>query len=183
MELVTLIGITVAAALVIILVGALVNYMSSLVKSAYQIKVELRNDLETALNDMREDIDKRSKWLKRDLVEETTKVKDSLEMGNGRKLDELRETLTALASEAREAGRAEVAALIEEMHALEARLRAMEQETEARKNMARRVREKADSSPTESPAKGATPPPNPATPPPAAPVSGAPPPPGSVTTI
>ncbi|MCF8479008.1 MAG: hypothetical protein K9H25_01120 [Rhodospirillum sp.] len=144
MELVTLIGITVAIALVIILVGALVNYMSSLVKSAYQIKVELRNDMETALKDMQSDIDKRAKWLKRDMVEETNKVREGMETANAKKIEEIKVTLTAIASEAREAGRADMTALAEGVAALVVRVEILEQEGKARKDMARRVRDKKE---------------------------------------
>jgi cell division protein FtsX len=144
MELVTLIGITVALALVLILVGAMVNYMSSLVKSAYQIKVELRNELESSLKDMAVDIDRRAKGLKRDLVEEANKVREGLETANRNRFEELKSNLIALTNEAQEAQSKEMNSVVEGITILAARLAVLEQESEARKDMARRAREKKE---------------------------------------
>ncbi len=141
MQLVTLIGITVAIALVIVLMGALVNYMSSLVKNAYQIKVELRNDMETALKAIQDDVEKRGKWLKRDMVEETGRIKDALESMNETRFGELREGLKEMVAEVQTAHAAQTQVLTGRIAELEGRIAELEQETATRRDIARRVRE------------------------------------------
>ena len=96
--------------------GFLVHYVASLAKSAYQIKIELRSDLEEGLRRLEEEMDKKSRWVKRDLIEEFEKIRVALQTDNtrrfsdhtevvGRKLAELE---TALRTE-----RTEVMALMD----------------------------------------------------------------------
>jgi hypothetical protein len=67
-------------ALVGVFAVALIVYLSSLVKSAYQIKVEMRNDLEEGLRRADDELNKRSRWIKRELLEEIEKIKGGLQI-------------------------------------------------------------------------------------------------------
>jgi hypothetical protein len=66
-------------ALIGVFAVALIVYLSSLVKSAYQIKIEMRNDLEEGLKRADEELNKRSRWIKRELLEEIEKIKGGLQ--------------------------------------------------------------------------------------------------------
>ncbi|HVI51271.1 MAG TPA: hypothetical protein VM661_08695 [Candidatus Sulfotelmatobacter sp.] len=79
--------------LLLVIGGALVLYMGSLVKNAYQLKVEIQNDLEAGLKRVEEESEKKTRWIKRDLVEEIDKMKTALSTDNQRKLGELTDSL------------------------------------------------------------------------------------------
>ncbi|MDO8606830.1 MAG: hypothetical protein Q7R40_09870 [Phaeospirillum sp.] len=80
-----------AAGVVLIVGGGLVMYMAGLVKSAYELKVQINADIDERLGKMTEDLDKKSRWIKRDLLEEIEKIKAALESDNARKFQELGE--------------------------------------------------------------------------------------------
>lgn len=67
-------------ALIGVFAVALIVYLSSLVKSAYQIKVEMRNDLEEGLKRADEELNKRSRWIKRELLEEIERIKSGMQL-------------------------------------------------------------------------------------------------------
>ncbi|MGB0695629.1 MAG: hypothetical protein ACPGOY_08265 [Rhodospirillaceae bacterium] len=149
MDLFTLILITVGLAITIMLVGALVSYMSSLVKSAYQIRVELRNDMDGNFKQIGEDLEKRSKWLKRDMVEELGRVKDTLTTLNEQKFVEMRKSMLETFEEGRKADSEERRALFDRVTALEERLALLEKERNTRVEMARKVRDAGSKPPDE----------------------------------
>ena len=66
-------------ALIGVFAVALIVYLSSLVKSAYQIKIEMRNDLEEGLKRADEELNKRSRWIKRELLEEIERIKGGMQ--------------------------------------------------------------------------------------------------------
>jgi len=66
-------------ALIGVFAVALIVYLSSLVKSAYQIKVEMRSDLEEGLKRADEELNKRSRWIKRELLEEIERIKTGMQ--------------------------------------------------------------------------------------------------------
>lgn len=66
-------------ALIGVFAVALIVYLSSLVKSAYQIKIEMRNDLEEGLRRADEELNKRSRWIKRELIDEIEKIKGGMQ--------------------------------------------------------------------------------------------------------
>ncbi|MBF0353804.1 MAG: hypothetical protein HQL43_01015 [Alphaproteobacteria bacterium] len=66
-------------ALIGVFAVALIVYLSSLVKSAYQIKIEMRNDLEEGLKRADEELNKRSRWIKRELLEEIERIKSNMQ--------------------------------------------------------------------------------------------------------
>ncbi|SEH37503.1 hypothetical protein SAMN04244559_01977 [Magnetospirillum fulvum] len=89
MSMSSVIIVSLAAAVILVIGGGLVMYMSSLVKNAYELKVQISADIDARLGKMAEDLDKKSRWIKRDLIEEIEKIKVALETENGRKFEAL----------------------------------------------------------------------------------------------
>ncbi len=65
-------------AMVGVFAAALIFYLSSLVKSAYHIKIEMRNDLDEGLKRIDEELNKRSRWIKREILEDVEKIKTAV---------------------------------------------------------------------------------------------------------
>jgi hypothetical protein len=93
MGLSTILIITLAAGVVLVVGGGLVMYMANLVKSAYEIKVQINSDVDERLTKMGDDLDKKSKWIKRDLLEELDKIKSALYTENATKIQGLTDPL------------------------------------------------------------------------------------------
>lgn len=91
----TVLIISLAAGVILIVGGGLMMYMGNLVKSAYEIKVQINTDVDDRLTKMAEDLDKKSRWIKRDLLEEIEKIKAAVQSDNARKLEELAGPLVA----------------------------------------------------------------------------------------
>lgn len=91
----TVLIISLAAGVILIVGGGLMMYMANLVKSAYEIKVQINTDVEERLTKMGEDLDKKSRWIKRDLLEEIEKIKAALQTDNARKIEEMTGPLLA----------------------------------------------------------------------------------------
>lgn len=91
----TVLIISLAAGVILIVGGGLMMYMGNLVKSAYDIKVQINTDVEDRLTKMAEDLDKKSRWIKRDLLEEIDKIKVALQTDNARKVDDMMAPLMA----------------------------------------------------------------------------------------
>lgn len=66
-------------ALIGVFAVALIVYLSSLVKSAYQIKIEMRSDLEEGLRRADDELNKRSRWIKRELIDEIEKIRGGMQ--------------------------------------------------------------------------------------------------------
>jgi len=86
--------ISLAAAVILVIGGGFVMYMANLVKSAYELKVQIGADIDSRLGKMAEDLDKKSRWIKRDLIEEIEKIKIAVETENARKFEMLALPLT-----------------------------------------------------------------------------------------
>ncbi|KAF0138957.1 MAG: hypothetical protein FD153_1058 [Rhodospirillaceae bacterium] len=71
----------------------MVAYVSSLVKNAYQLKMELRGDLEDSLSKLEDAAGKRTRTIKRELLDEIAKMRVSLERDTIRRLTELNESV------------------------------------------------------------------------------------------
>lgn len=84
---------TLGIAVLVLLVGGLLVYMSQLVKNAYQIKVELQTELGEGLRRVDDEADKKLKWIKRDTFDELEKIKAALTADHGRRLNELQEAV------------------------------------------------------------------------------------------
>jgi len=83
-----------AAAVILVVGGGLVMYMAQLVKNAYELKIQINSEVDERLTKMAEELDKKSRWIKRDLLEEIEKIKIAIETDNARKFHELTEPMT-----------------------------------------------------------------------------------------
>ncbi len=124
--------ISLIAGLILVIGGALVIYMGSLVKSAYELKVEIQSDVDEGLRRVEEETDKKSRWIKRDLVEEIEKIKTNLTTDNTRRFNELMEGANARMSQLEETIKREretsarvIEGLRHDVMVLDQRLRAM----------------------------------------------------------
>ncbi len=93
MSMTSVLIVSLAAGIILVVGGGLMMYMASLVKNAYELKVQINTDIDERLAKMAEDLDKKSRWIKRDLLEDIDKVKVALETDNARKFQELGEPL------------------------------------------------------------------------------------------
>jgi hypothetical protein len=85
--------ISLAAGVVLVVGGGVMMYMANLVRSAYEIKVQINNDVDERLTKMGDDLDKKSRWIKRDLVEEIDKIRMALVSENTKKFQEMSDPL------------------------------------------------------------------------------------------
>lgn len=83
--------VSLAAGVVLVIGGGLMMYMANLVKAAYELKVQMNAELDERLTKMTDDLDKKSRWIKRDLLEEIDKIKMALQTDNARKFQDLAE--------------------------------------------------------------------------------------------
>lgn len=83
--------ISLAAGVILVIGGGLMMYMANLVRNAYELKVQINAEVDERLTKMADDLDKKSRWIKRDLLEEIEKIKVSLQTDNARKFQELAE--------------------------------------------------------------------------------------------
>ena len=127
-----------AAGLVLVVGGALVVHMGNLVRNAYELKIEIKSDVEEGQKRIEAEVDKRLKWIKRDLIEDLEKSKEAMQIENQRRLAEavtgLERRLTELA-DAQSKDRAATTRTLEGLQAdalvLDQRLRALRRELQA----------------------------------------------------
>ncbi|WP_404384521.1 hypothetical protein [Caenispirillum salinarum] len=81
-------GMTVIVALLGVLVVGLLTYMSALVRRAYELKVELHNEIERGLKRIDEDLDAKNRRLKREVQDDIAKSKDAIRQDNERRHEE-----------------------------------------------------------------------------------------------
>ncbi|MGE5505400.1 MAG: hypothetical protein ACM31L_13335 [Actinomycetota bacterium] len=81
--------ISLAAGVILVVGGGLMMYMGNLVRSAYELKVQINSEVDERLTKMAEELDKKSRWIKRDLLEEIDKIKVALQSDSARKFQEL----------------------------------------------------------------------------------------------
>jgi hypothetical protein len=91
----TVLIISLAAGVILIVGGGLMMYMANLVKSAYEIKVQINSEVEERLTKMGDELEKKSRWIKRDLLEEIEKIKTNMQTEAAAKVDELTKPMTA----------------------------------------------------------------------------------------
>lgn len=91
MSMSTVLIISLAAGVILVVGGGLLMYMAQLVKNAYELKVQINSEVDERLTKMTEDLDKKSRWIKRDLIEEIEKIKIAMETSNAQKFAELTE--------------------------------------------------------------------------------------------
>lgn len=93
MDTVSLAGVALLIAFVAVFAVVVVSYMSSLVKNAYQIKIEIRSEMEDGLRRMSDDSEKWVRMTKRDLLDEVARARVILENENTRHFSELAEAM------------------------------------------------------------------------------------------
>ena len=98
--------ISLAVGLILVMGGALVMYVGSLVKSAYELKVEIQGEVAAGMQRLEEETDKKTRWMKREIVEEVEKTRAALQTDTHRKMTEVAELLGRRVAELEEANRA-----------------------------------------------------------------------------
>jgi polyhydroxyalkanoate synthesis regulator phasin len=160
MNYVSITGITLGIAVVAVLAIGLLSYMSQLVKNAYQIKVEIRSDMEEGLRKIEEEMGKKTKWMRSEVGEDVAKMRQGIEQDNGHRLEGIEDRLTTLAQDLDRDSREERSELRNTVNQLRKKVVSMEQEiTALKEEMARRAalgQKRRDDAPAPS-AKEATP--------------------------
>ncbi|WP_337996244.1 hypothetical protein [Oleispirillum naphthae] len=143
MSFAAVLGIALVIGTAVILGIALVSYMSSLARSAYELKVEMRKDLDDGIKRVEAEMIKQTKWARGDLMAEVERSRATMLEDLARRAEALRAALAAEAlhrEAAATAERAEISMTLtriaERIGALEARtarlrLRDMTKEPEA----------------------------------------------------
>lgn len=124
-------GITITIALILIMGVGLMSYVSSLVKNAYQIKVELRNDVESAIARMDTEMDRRGRALRKELGDDAAKLRDSVQQDNDRRIKEIEDRLQKTLQDLNTAGRDEKAATQTALADMRRRLKTLESDVVA----------------------------------------------------
>ena len=81
--------VSLAAAVVLVVGGGLMMYMANLVRNAYELKVQINADVDERIKAISDDVEKRSKWIKRELIEELEKIKTGMMQANVRNIQEM----------------------------------------------------------------------------------------------
>lgn len=140
MDYMTLTVVTIGVAAVVVLGFFLISYMSSLVKNAYQIKVEMRNDMETNFRRIEDELTKKSKWMRAELGEDVSKMKTSVETENDRRLTSIETRLKETVAQLDELVRGDRQDMRQVMESVQRRLGTIEQDiTNLKDEAARRA--------------------------------------------
>ncbi len=103
MGLLPTLAITSVLAIFIVLLIVLLSYVSNLAKHAYDIKIELRQEMKNGLKALNEDMDKRSRWMKREVTEDLERDRQAQDNRLEQRLQtverELREAVEGLNAE------------------------------------------------------------------------------------
>ncbi|MFA7428538.1 MAG: hypothetical protein WCZ23_00105 [Rhodospirillaceae bacterium] len=133
-------GITLAIALVLVMGVGLMSYVSSLVKNAYQIKVELRADVESAIARMEGEMDRRGKALRKELGDDAGRLRENVQQDNERRIKAIDEQLQKTLRDLTDAGRADKAAMQSTLVDLQRRMKSLETDVAAiKEDLSRRA--------------------------------------------
>lgn len=99
MDYALLTGLTVSVAALVVGLFLLLSYLSSLVKSAYHIRVEIRADMEKNLKQISQELAKRSRLVRSELSKDAGRIRKSLEQDNAVRVDRMENDLKALVEE------------------------------------------------------------------------------------
>lgn len=138
MSYVSITGITIAIAVALVLVVGLLSYMSNLVKSAYQIKVDIRADMEAQMRKLEEDLGKKSKWMRAELGEDVARIKATMEQENEKRLQAIETRLRDAITQSDMAGRGDRTELRQAIDATRRKLSSLEQDVATLKEEAAR---------------------------------------------
>ncbi|GAB3124571.1 hypothetical protein [Novispirillum itersonii] len=140
MDYMTLTVVTIGVAAVVVLGFFLISYMSNLVKNAYQIKVEMRNDMEANFRKIEDELTKKSKWMRAELGEDVSKMKSSVETENDRRLTSIETRLRETVAQLDELVRGERQEIRQSVESIQRRLGTIEQDiTNLKDEAARRA--------------------------------------------
>jgi len=81
--------VSLAAGLILVICGGIMMYMATLVRSAYEIKVQINTDIEDRLTKMSEALDQKTRSIKLDMIEDINKVRAVLAAENSNRLEEM----------------------------------------------------------------------------------------------
>lgn len=126
MDAFSIVSISAFVTVAVFLVGLLISYMASLIRSAYQIKVELRNDVDCALGEMHVQMEQRTKAMRREVGEESGKVRAALEARTQETLAEIRQDLDAFLRESQDESHRDVKELRSQVAFLKERVERLE---------------------------------------------------------
>ncbi len=85
--------VSLAAGIILIVGGGLIMYMGNLIRSAYEIKVQIVTDTNERITKLIEEMDKRTKWAKREAAEEVERFKTTIEVSNASSMEDLQRSL------------------------------------------------------------------------------------------
>ncbi|HIJ62193.1 MAG TPA: hypothetical protein HPQ04_05815 [Rhodospirillaceae bacterium] len=143
-----------AAGLILVVGGALVVHMGNLVRNAYELKIEIKADVEEGQKRIEAEVDKRLKWIKRDLIEDLEKSKEAMQIDSQRRLTELANTLEKRLAEQTDGQAKDRAATVKTLEGLQADLLVLDQRL---RNLRRELQ--TVPAPTEAPAPAVEQPP------------------------
>jgi hypothetical protein len=124
--------VSMAIGLLLVIGGAVVMYMGSLVKSAYELKVEVQADITGGFQKIEEENDKKLRWVKRDLVEDIEKAKAAMQLDNTKKFNDLSEAVAKRLTELDEVQQRERAEMLKVIDGLRRDVMALDQRTRGR---------------------------------------------------
>lgn len=88
-------GIALVIGILIVLGIAIVSYVSSLARSAYELKVELRKDLDDGLKRVEAEMVKQTKWARGDILAEVERSRGTMLEDLSRRAEDLQAALNA----------------------------------------------------------------------------------------
>lgn len=135
----TAVLLTIGIAVMVLLLGSLLVYMSQLVRNAYQIKIELQAELESGLGRIDDEAEKKLKWLKRDVFDEVEKVRANLGADSALRTSELQESLTRRLQEREDQWKRDRGDLIKIIEQQREEIRQLDQKVRALRRDLRRV--------------------------------------------
>ncbi len=132
MSFAALMGIALAIGIVTILGIALVSYMSSLARSAYELKVEMRKDLDDGIRRVEAEMVKQTKWARGDLMAEVERTRAAMLEDLGRRQQDIQAASTAEIQKREAAWTAERETLSTALTDLDGRVALLEQRLRSR---------------------------------------------------
>lgn len=148
MSTLTVILLTLGAAVVIAFGGALLYYMAGLVNSAYDMRVAMRGDLDEGMARLEEELTKKSKWIKRDILDEVTKVRVSMKEEDDLRFNDFSDKTTKQLKEQAEAYEAKLKAMEDTVSELKQRLQsALRARKQKEEEAAEAAKDKAQAKP------------------------------------
>ncbi len=140
MDVFTVAVVSLGAGLIVVVGGGLIFYMSALVRSAYQLKMDMQQQLDDGLTRAQEEMDKRAKFIKRELVDEIEKIRSNMLKDMATRLDTAEAALLKRQTEFEEKLQADRDLMMRLLEGLKGDLVTLDQRTKAlRRDLRREV--------------------------------------------